>query len=175
MNKSLRDGIYVVAAAAAMAGAARLSYNLPPGPVPVTLQSLAVLLAGSILGPGRAVLAVLIYIAAGAAGLPVFAGGHGGWHRITGPTGGYLLGFLPATLLTGWLAVRASDRTYRGALATLLGGHALIFLFGVSLLSRFTGGYSATVNGLLPFLPGAALKSMLGALLMMLWRRRPIS
>ena len=175
MNRTVRDGIYVIATAAAMAGAARLSYDLPPGPVPVTLQSLAVLLAGSILGPGRAVLAVLIYISAGAAGLPIFAGGHGGWQRLTGPTGGYLLGFLPATVLTGWLAVRASDRTYRSALATLLGGHALIFLFGVSLLSRFTGGYNATVDGLLPFLPGAALKSLLGALLMRAWRRRPIS
>jgi biotin transport system substrate-specific component len=165
----------VVTAAAAMSVAARLSYDLPPGPVPVTLQSLAVLLAGSILGPWRAALAVLIYIAAGAAGLPVFAGGHGGWQRLTGPTGGYLLGFLPATLLSGWLAVRASDRTYRGALATLLGGHGVILLFGVSLLSRFTGGLGATVDGLLPFLPGAALKSMLGALLMVAWRKRPLS
>jgi len=158
-----------------MAAAARLSTSLPPGPVPVTLQSLAVLLAGSFLGPRRGGLAVLLYLAAGAAGLPVFAGGQGGWQRFTGPTGGYLLGFLPAAWLTGWLALRASDRTYGAALAALLAGHGIIFLFGVSLLSRFSGGYNATVNGLVPFLPGAAIKSMLGALLMVAWRRRPLS
>lgn len=185
----LRDGLYVLAAAALMAGAAQLSYNLNsgpmptslqsfdlnPGPVPISLQSLAVLLAGAILGPVRGMLAVVIYIAAGAAGLPVFADGHGGWERVTGHTGGYLLGFIPAALLTGWLAERASDRTYRAALGILLGGHAIIFLFGVSYLSRFTGGQNAFFRGLLPFLPGAALKSLLGALVMVLWKRRPLA
>ncbi len=172
-----------------MAGAAQLSYNLDsvplptsiqsfdltPGPVPISLQSLMVLLAGAFLGPVRGMLAVVLYIAAGAAGLPVFADGHGGWERLTGPTGGYLLGFVPAALLTGLLAERASDRTYRVALGILLGGHAIIFLFGVSYLSRFTGGQSAFFKGLVPFLPGAALKSLLGALLMVLWKRRPLA
>jgi biotin transport system substrate-specific component len=172
-----------------MAGAAQLSYdlnsgplptslqslNMNPGPVPISAQSLAVLLAGAFLGPGRGMLAVLIYIAAGAAGLPVFADGHGGWERLVGHTGGYLLGFIPAALLSGWLAERAADRTYRAALGILLGGHAIIFIFGVSYLSRFTGGQHAFFSGLVPFLPGAALKSLLGALPMVLWKRRPLA
>ncbi len=132
------------------------------------------LLAGSILGPGRGLLAVMLYIALGAAGLPVFAGGGSGLDHVTGRTGGYLLGFLPATLLTGFLAMRTADRTYRSALATLLGGHLLIFLFGVSYLSRFIGGEAAFMNGMVPFLPGAAIKSLLGALLLAAWRRRPL-
>lgn len=164
----------MIAAAAAITLAARLSYDLPPGPVPVTLQSLAVLLAGSILGPGRALLAILLYIAAGAAGAPVFAGGMGGLDHVTGRTGGYLMGFIPATLLTGLLAAQARDRQYRAALAILLGGHALIFLFGVSYLSRFIGGQAAFFNGLVPFLPGAAVKSLLGAIVLSLWQRRPL-
>ena len=175
--------------AALMAGAAQFSYNLNsgplptslesfsmnPGPVPVSLQSLVVLMAGAFLGPMRGMLAVVLYIAAGAAGLPVFADGHGGWERLTGHTGGYLMGFVLAALLTGWLAERASDRTYRVAVGILLGGHAIIFLFGVSYLSRFTGGQNAFFKGFVPFLPGAALKSLLGALLMVIWKRRPLA
>jgi biotin transport system substrate-specific component len=156
------------------AAAAQASLPVPPGPVPVTLQSLAVLLAGGILGARPAALAVLLYMAAGAAGLPVLAGGEGGWARVSGATGGYLIGFLPASWLCGRLAERASDRSYRTALLSLLAGHGVIFLFGVTWLSRFTGGWSAVQTGLVPFLPGTALKCLAGAAVLALWRRRPV-
>ncbi len=83
-----------------------MAIQLPFSPVPITGQTMAVLLVGALLGSRRGALAVLAYIAEGLAGLPVFAGGAAGLARLFGPTGGYLVGFVAAAFLVGWLAER---------------------------------------------------------------------
>ena len=167
-----------ILAVLAMALAARISVPMPLSPVPVTGQSLAVLLTGAWLGPGRGVTAVLAYLALGAAGLPVFAGGASGAQRLTGPTGGYLVGFL----LAAYVAGRGADR-YRsgkpaawpaGALfASLLLAHAAIFACGVPWLARSTGWPTAIEAGLLPFLAGGLVKALLAALIVQRAFREP--
>lgn len=174
MKKHWRDILLVLGGAAFIWLAAGAAFPLPLNPVPVTLQSLAVLACGAVLGPYRGTLAVGVYLLAGLLGMPVFAGGSSGPAHLTGATGGYLLGFLPAAFLCGWLSRKGHDRTIRGALISLLLGHGVIFLLGVPWLARFTGLSAAVRTGLVPFLPGAAVKSLVGAMLLAVWRRRPI-
>jgi len=174
VKKHWRDILLALGGAALIWLAAGAAFPLPLNPVPVTLQSLAVLVCGAVLGPRRGALAVGVYLLVGLLGVPVFAGLSSGPEHLAGATGGYLVGFLPAAFLCGWLARKGHDRTIRGALISLLLGHGVIFLFGVPWLARFTGLAAAIRSGLVPFLPGAALKSLAGAVLLAVWRRRPI-
>jgi biotin transport system substrate-specific component len=174
VKKHWRDIFLVFGGAALIWVAAWAAFPLPVNPVPVTLQSLAVLACGAVLGPRRGVLAVAVYLLAGLLGLPVFAGSSAGPGHFAGATGGYLLGFLPAALLCGWLSRKGHDRSFRGALISLLLGHGVIFLLGVPWLASFSGLSAAFRTGLVPFLPGAAVKSLAGAVALAVWRRRPI-
>jgi biotin transport system substrate-specific component len=137
---------------------------LPFSPVPVTAQSLAVLLLGVILGPRGAAAAVLAYLGQGAAGLPVFAGGAAGAGHLIGPTAGYLIGFLPAAILVGWLHRAGWTRTWHTAAAAFALGTAVIFAFGLTglaLHARTLGLTSASAIlaiGLYPYLPGGVIK-----------------
>jgi biotin transport system substrate-specific component len=129
---------------------------LPFFPVPVTLQTLAVLLAGAVM-KRQGVIAVALYLVLGALGLPVFHNGMAGLGVLFGPTGGFLIGFIPAVLVTG-LAYEKSRRGIRIfglALATML-----IYLFGLVWLIFSTGMAvpAALVAGMIPFLPGDAIK-----------------
>lgn len=131
---------------------------IPIGPVPVTGQTLGVLAAGAFLGSRRGTLAVLLYLAQGISGLPVFAGGTAGMIVLAGPTAGYLVGFLPATWLIGFLIERAPRaRLARYALA-LTAGTAVIYLCGSLWLARFVGWSRVIALGVLPFLAGDLLK-----------------
>lgn len=159
-----------------------VSFTLPGTEVPQTGQTLAVLLAGALLGPARGALAVLAYLAAGAAGAPVFAGGAAGVDVLTGPTGGFLVSFLPAAALAGWAARRARPDAVGLLLLTLwlLAAHGLILLCGWARLAWQIGAASALAAGVTPFLLGAAAKSVLAAapVSMLLWqhhRRGPCS
>lgn len=153
-----------VAAAAIWAGAA-VSFALPGTSVPQTAQTLAVLLTGALLGAVRGPMAVLLYLIAGAAGAPVFAGGAAGLSVLAGPTGGFLLSFMPAAALAGWAARRAQPGA-RGLLALtlwLLAAHGLILFCGWSRLAWQIGASEAVVAGVTPFLLGAVVKSLLAA------------
>lgn len=150
--------------------AALAQVRIPLQPVPVTGQTFAVLLVGMALGSRRGALAVLAYLAMGAAGLPFFTGAQAGLAYMAGPTGGYLAGFVAAAGLVGWLAERGWDRSLFKALAAMVIGNLVIYLFGVSWLSTLVGGFAgekgAIALGLTPFLLGDALKALAAALLL---------
>ena len=154
----------VVGASLVTALAAQLAVRLPWSPVPITGQTFAVLLSGAVLGSRRAFLAQLLYLAEGAAGLPVFAGGDAGIAILMGPTAGYLIAFPFAAAATGFLAERGWDRRFVTMLAAMLLGSAVIFALGLALLSRFVPRDTLFAAGLLPFLPGDLVKSSLAAL-----------
>ncbi|UCC98898.1 MAG: biotin transporter BioY [Phycisphaerales bacterium] len=139
---------------------------LPFGPVPVTGQTFAVLMIGALLGPRRGSLAVLAYLVQGLAGLPVFAFG-GGLAAIAGPTGGYLIGFIPAAYITGSLAQRGWDRRMATTILAMALGNIAIYACGLFWLSCLMGGSSRVlVVGLVPFIPGDVLKIVLAAILL---------
>ena len=122
-----RDLALILAGSLLVALAARISIPLPFTPVPITGQTLAILLVGAALGSRLGFLSLLAYLAEGAMGLPVFAGGTGGLAKILGPTGGFLLAFPLAAGLVGLLVERFGlDRSFLGTLLAMLAGNALL-------------------------------------------------
>lgn len=169
-DSRVRDGVLIVAFSAFMALCARISIPLPGTPVPITGQTLALLLTGAILGPRRGALAMVLYLAEGAMGLPVFAPSAvlpQGIGRLLGPTGGYLFSYPLVAALVGWLATRGWDRHIPSALLMFLVGNVVVYLFGVSWLHLFRGTFgqlSVMWAGVYPFLLGDAIKIGLAAL-----------
>lgn len=137
---------------------AYLTITLPFSPVPVTGQTFGVLLVALALGRTRGSAVVLAYLVEGLAGLPVFAGGGAGPGALMGPTGGYLIGFLVAAHLVGWLADKGWSQGYLRGLAAMCLGTAAIFACGLIQLSLFVPVEGLLAAGLWPFLPGAAIK-----------------
>jgi biotin transport system substrate-specific component len=152
---------------------AQIAIPLPFTPVPVTGQTLTVLLLGMLMGARRGGAAVVAYLIQGAVGAPFFAGGGAGWPVLLGPTGGYLLGFIPAVLFTGYLARRGWDRHFVLSHLALLAGNSVIYLVGLPWLSLFIGRQQALSLGLVPFIPGDLIKIALAALILPLgWKLR---
>ena len=149
----------------------RVAIPLPFSPVPVTGQTLAVVLVGISLGARRGALSLLLYLAEGAMGLPVFAGGGLGPAWIVGPTGGYLWGFVLAAYVVGSLAERGWDRSIGSRALAILLGNAAIYLLGLPWLAQFTGVERVLALGLYPFLVGDLAKLVL-AMLAMTARRK---
>jgi biotin transport system substrate-specific component len=162
----LADVALVVVGSLVVAGLAQLSVRLPFTPVPVTGQTLAVLVVGAALGPVRGGISLLLYLAEGAAGLPVFAEG-GGVARLLLPsvTGGYLWGFVVAAFVVGALAERRWDRRLSSAIGAMLLGEIVIFFCGVVWLSVALGvpGSKALELGLYPFVLGELVKLLVAA------------
>ncbi|MEV4216614.1 biotin transporter BioY [Nonomuraea sp. NPDC049725] len=136
------------------------------GPVPITLQTLGVMLAGAILGSWRAALAVGVFILLVAAGLPLLAGGRGGLGVFTGPSVGFLLGWLPGAALIGWIVERGGRSPGIGRLlvASLAGGLGVVYLVGIplwALVGGLTLGQAALLT--LGFVPGDVAKAVLTA------------
>ena len=142
-----------------MAVCARVA--IPMVPVPMTLQTWAVLLAGAAMGPVRGMASVALYLTAGLAGLPVLADSASGVGPFTGPTAGYLIAFLPAAGLAGWLSVNRRLTQSLPAVSWMIALHLLILTVGGGWLAMNIGAGPALEHGVLPFLPGAALKSVL--------------
>lgn len=134
---------------------------VPMVPVPMTLQTFAVLLAGAWLGPAWGTLAVLAYLAAGALGLPVFSDGGRGVQALWGPTAGYLWSFPVAAALAGRAARAGWLHPWLTGVALLWALHLLILAVGAAWLARFTGVEAAVRDGAAPFLIGAGVKSVL--------------
>ena len=160
----LRDAALVLGGSLLVALSAQIRVSLPFTPVPITGQTFGVLLVGALLGARRGALSLVAYLVEGAAGLPVFAGGAAGVQYLVGPTSGYLVGFVAAALVTGWLAERRWDRRVWTAALAMAVGNLVIYGFGLPWLARFVGPEQVLVAGMLPFLPGDALKLVLAAL-----------
>ena len=158
-----RDAAIALAATGLLALSAKVQVPLF---VPMTLQSLVVLIVGAAFGWRLGAATVLAYLAEGAAGLPVFAGAGTGLGYMMGPTGGYLLGFVLAAALTGFLAERGYTQTVLGTLGVMALGHAVIFVPGYFWLATLFGAEKAYLIGIAPFFAATAIKTGLGAALL---------
>jgi biotin transport system substrate-specific component len=156
-STSLRMTVYASLLAALIAAGAYLA--LPIGPVPIVLQNLFVFLSGLLLGPRWGVASIGVYLMAGALGLPVFAGGVGGIGRFAGPTGGYLLGYLPAVYVIGWISKKSKGRAAVDVFAMVCGS-IIIYACGVSWLKILSGLTLAKTLavGVYPFILGDGVK-----------------
>lgn len=160
----LRDLSLVVISALFVAVLAQVRLPLPFTPVPLTGQTFAVLLVGAALGSKRGVASLVLYTTLGALGLPFFAGGEAGLAYMSGPTLGYLIGFIVAAFLVGLLAERGLERSVPTSFVPFLAGTLVIYLFGAGWLSVQFGIEQALALGVLPFLVGDAIKLVLAAL-----------
>ncbi len=165
---SLRSLLLVLAGSGLLAISAKL--QVPFWPVPMTMQTFAVLLIGMTFGWRLGAATVVLYLAEGAAGLPVFAGG-GGIAYLAGPTAGYLLGFVIAAALVGRLAELGWDRRVSTTAMAMLLGNLAIYGLGLLWLGTVVGYGKVFAVGMLPFLPGDALKlALAAAVLPAAWR-----
>lgn len=160
-----RDLFLVLVGSFVIALSAQVAVYLPFTPVPISGQTFAILLVGAALGSRRGAGAVLAYIAQGAAGLPVFAGGMFGIANVIGPRGGYLAGMVIAAFIVGYLAERGWRRNAVLLAAAMVAGNVAIHLLGVAWLATSTGLDlpTALALGCYPFLIGDAIKIALAA------------
>ncbi len=161
-SPAARRGLAIGLGALLVAASAQVVVPLPFSPVPMTLQPLAVLVVGGLLGAAQGTAALVLYLALGVLGLPVFAAGGSGIARLLGPTGGYLLAFPVAAALTGALTGRGGS-VLRVLLACAL-GMVVIHVGGVAQLALLGGDPGIALRvGLVPFLTGDLLKVGLAA------------
>ncbi|WP_119458264.1 biotin transporter BioY [Rhodospirillaceae bacterium SYSU D60014] len=170
---ALRWITLMVVGSLALAVSAKL--HVPFWPVPLTMQPFVVLVIGAAYGWRLGGATVLLYLAEGATGLPVFSGTPErglGLAYMAGPTGGYLMGFAFSAAAIGWLAERGWDRDPIRTFAAMAFGHAVIFVFGVTWLAGFMGSFAAAwVAGAVPFYVGTLVQTALAtAVLPLAWR-----
>jgi biotin transport system substrate-specific component len=162
------DIVLVAAGAGLVALAAQIEIMLGFTPVPISGQTFAVLLVGASYGPVLGASSLLLYFFVGLVGAPVYSGGDSGWTIVKGATGGYLVGFIVAALLTGWLAQRRWDRHFNSAVAAMLTGSVVIYAFGLPWLAHTAdlGTLETLEAGLYPFVVGDLLKLYLAGMLL---------
>lgn len=153
----LKSSVMAIAFAALIAVCAQIS--VPMVPVPTTLQTWAVLLAGLVFGARWGMASVALYLLAAAVGLPVLSDGRSGIEALTGPTAGYLAAFPIVAGLAGAMSQSQRFRPPLVMIASLTGLHAIVLALGAAWLARSVGVEAAVSGGLLPFLPGAIVKS----------------
>ncbi len=170
----LTDAVLILLGSAVMAGLAQLSFRLPFTPVPVSGQTLGVMLVGASLGAWRGAAAMLAYLGEGAAGLPVFAEGHAGTVWVTdAPTTGFLWGFVAAAAIIGLLAQLGWDRSVGSAIGAMLVGEVIVFVGGIAWFAHFFGvpAEEARELALYPFVVGELVKlAIAAAVLPAAWR-----
>ena len=160
------DLALVIGGAALTAGLAQVA--IPLWPVPITGQTLAVLLVGSSLGATRGALSMVLYALVGALGAPIFSDASGGMRVLFGATGGYIIGFVLAAAFTGWLAQRRWERGLVRGMLAFIAGSAVVFLVGLPWLQVSLGlTWSQTLaGGLYPFIVGGVVKAVIAALVL---------
>jgi biotin transport system substrate-specific component len=171
--RAVRDVLLVVGAAGFVGALAQLSIHLSFTPVPITGQTLGVLLAGTALGWRRAAAAMALYAIAGVAGLPWFAGGTAGY---ASASFGYIVGFCFAATACGYLAGRGADRNVLKSVPAMLVGEVIIYAFGLTWLALdlHLSAAATLADGLTPFLAGDAIKAAIAAgLLPLVWWKLP--
>lgn len=169
------DIALVVAGTALVAVLAQVA--IPLWPVPVTGQTLAVLLVGAGLGAARGAASLTLYALLGAVGLPIYSEASSGWSVLLGPTGGYITGFIASAAIVGWAAERSWDRGWYKPIITFIGGSLVVFAFGLPWLAASLGQLglpndlqSVLVAGFYPFIIGGLIKAAIAAaLLPALW------
>lgn len=160
---------------------------VPWVPVPITLQTFGVMLAGLILGPWRGGLVVLTYVLIAMVGIPVLPGGRAGLAVLAGPTGGFLLGMIPGAVITGWVAgvvprsvtgaesrewKMVAPQVFRCWIASVLGGLLVVYAVGIPWLATVTGmGLSKAAWAIVVFLPGDLLKALVASIVAQRVRR----
>jgi biotin transport system substrate-specific component len=172
-STALSHAVLVVSGVLGLAALAQIAIPVPGSPVPVTGQTLGVLILGTAYGSTLGTTTFAMYLLAGIAGAPVFADGGHGLDRIVGATGGYLIGMLVATFVLGQLARFRLDQKFLTALPSMLIGTVITFSFGLVWLYQFTGQtWSWTIEkGLAPFIVGEVLKiAIAGTALPAIWR-----
>ncbi len=160
----------VIAGSLLIALCAQISIDVPFSPVPITGQTFGVLLVAALLGLRQGTAAVLAYLAEGALGLPVFAGGAAGAQHLVGPTGGYLAGFVLAAVFVGFVLQRSERKSLLTTVLAMSGGTALIFAMGIGWLFSFSAIAGDSISpdiilnaALYPYLPGAGIKILAAA------------
>jgi len=169
----VRRALTVIAGAALISLFAQISIPLSFTPVPITGQTFAVLLVGTALGTVDGTASTALYILAGALGAPIYAAHAHGVEIIRSPSGGYLIGFVVAAALSGYLAERGWDRHLNSSISAMLTGNVIIYAFGITWLAHelHVSISKAFELGLYPFVPGDLLKLYLaGAVLPTVWR-----
>jgi biotin transport system substrate-specific component len=169
------DIALVIAGTALVAVLAQVA--IPLWPVPITGQTLAVLLVGAGLGAARGAASLTLYALLGAVGLPIYSEASSGWSVLLGPTGGYIIGFIASAAIVGWAAERAWDRGWYKPIITFIGGSLVVFAIGLPWLAVSLGqlGFpndlqSVLVAGFYPFIIGGVIKAAIAAaLLPALW------
>jgi biotin transport system substrate-specific component len=165
----LTDVLFVVAGAGLVAAAAQFSIELGSTPVPITGQTFAVLLVGAALGTVRGFASLLLYLVVGIAGAPIYADHHHGWSQVTSASGGYLVGFVIAAAVTGFLAEHRWDRRFSSSISLMLTGNVIIYAVGLPWLAVVldTKNLEQTLEyGLYYFVPGDIIKLYLAAALL---------
>lgn len=159
-TQHLTTAAIVVAGASFLALCAQVSFHVPWTPVPYTLQTFGVLVVGGAMGARLGVASVALYLAAGIAGLGVFADGGSGWAAVTSASGGYLIGFVLAAVVLGRLADRGRMRSVGSSLGAFLTAEVIVFTTGLLWLKQSLGVDAATMfeYGLYPFIPGEVVK-----------------
>ena len=162
----LADAVLVAGGAGLVALAAQVSIHLGFTPVPITGQTFAVVLVGASLGAVRGAASLLLYLAVGIAGVPVYAQHKHGWEVFSGATGGYIVGFVAAAALIGVLAENGWDRRFSSSLSAMLIGNVVIYAFGLVWLQHdlHVNWPTALTDGLYPFVLGDLIKVFLAAL-----------
>jgi biotin transport system substrate-specific component len=157
----INDAFLVGGASFLIAFSAQISIPLPFTPIGLSMQSFMILFLAGLLGSKKGALAVIVYLAQGAFGLPVFIGGCSGILTLVGPKAGYFAGFIAGAYLTGFLLERCKEKTALTTASAVAAGNLVIYLLGFSWLSQFVGMKSAFVMGVLPFIVGDCIKAVL--------------
>ncbi len=165
-GSAVTNVMLVVAASAAIAIAAQIAIDVPFSPVPLTMQPLAVLLVGVILGSKRGAAAAALYLFEGMSGAPVFAQLHGGSAWLVGPTAGYLWSYPLAAFVAGWFSEKNWGSTIVRAVSGMLIALAVIYAGGWSWLAVLTGARNAFVAGVAPFVLADVVKIAIAAALL---------
>lgn len=165
---TVKDMVYAALFAALTAALGLLPMVAVPGlPVPIHAQSLGVMLAGGVLGAKRGGLAMLVFMALVAAGLPLLSGGRGGIGIFLGPTGGFALGYIPGAYVVGWLIERFWSRLnyFSAFLACVIGGVGVVYLLGIPWLALVAKiSFAKAATGSIAFIPGDLVKAVVGAI-----------
>jgi biotin transport system substrate-specific component len=162
-NNALLQLLMVIAGSLFLAASAQI--QVPFWPVPATMQTLAVLLIGVAFGSTAGLATVLLYLAEGAAGLPVLAGFAGGAQHFAGPTGGFLAAFPIAAFLVGWMTEGGKGAGFVRALIACVIAEVVIFALGYAWLGNVIGFGDAWTYGVAPFLLGDGVKTLIAALI----------